>query len=198
MKAKELLSRRPIITGEATPAYLFHPLTPARVKAVLPRVKLIALLRNPVERAYSQYQMNMKRRYETLSFEEAIDTESQRMEADLARQGQNEMYFGIAHRRCSYLQRGIYADQLKRWFDCFDRRQFLILDSRDFAAQPQDVLEQVVAFLNLPAGHIQKYESHHVARYSGMAPQTRARLVEFFKPHNQRLYELLGHDFGWE
>src|SRR5437588_2037479 len=68
-----------LITGEASPYYLFHPHAPRRISALIPKVKLIALLRNPVDRAFSQHWLEVQSGYETLSFKEAIESEQERL-----------------------------------------------------------------------------------------------------------------------
>jgi lipopolysaccharide transport system ATP-binding protein len=180
--------------GVSSPSYLFHPRTPERVRLALPQVKLIALLRNPVDRAYSQHQMNFRKGIEPLSFEEAIAAEPERLHArsDWSDAGWR------ASSHVSYLTRGLYAEQLQRWFDHFPREQMLIIKSETFFAQPDDVFAHALRFLDLPAWQPDKFKVSNPGAYEQMQPETRARLMEYFSPHNQRLYALLGDDFAWE
>jgi hypothetical protein len=110
------------MTGEASPHYLFHPLAARRIANVLPEVKLIALLRNPVERAYSHYQLNVRRGREPLSFEQAIDKEEERLQGmrEKILAGEDIPLYNFLH--YSYLAKGIYADQLQYWFAQFPRQ----------------------------------------------------------------------------
>src|SRR5690349_3699828 len=101
------------VTGEASPAYLFHPQVPERIARLLPRVKLIVLLRNPVDRAYSQYYHTLQLGYETLTFEEAIAAEEERIAGEREKISQDEYYQSHAFKHQSYLSRGIYVDQLQ-------------------------------------------------------------------------------------
>src|SRR5437588_10677148 len=115
------LRKRPFLTGEASPSYLFHPLAPNRVAEVLPHVKLIALLRNPVSRAYSQYHHAIELGFETLSFEEAIRGEEERTAKEQEKILKNEHYYSDEYKHRSYLTKGIYVDQLQTWMKVLPR-----------------------------------------------------------------------------
>lgn len=186
------------ITGEATPYYLFHPLAPERIHAHFPQMKLIVLLRNPVDRAYSHYQYQVRLGNEVLSFEDALAQESERLHGEHARIEAETGYNSFAHQKFSYLTRGVYVDALARWFTFFPRDQFLILKSEDFYADPPAVLRRTFAFLDVQDWTLNTFTPFNQARYDDMHPDTRARLSAHFAPHNQRLYALLGEDFGWE
>lgn len=181
------------VTGEASPRYLIHPDAPKRAYDTLPKVKLIALLRNPVDRAYSHYHHMERKGKEPLSFEESVERErvqfNQNMEQVL------ENYKAISS---SYLTRGIYVDQLKRWMKYFPKEQFLILKSEDFFTDPQSTFNKVTDFLNLPEWDFLNQKQWNVGQYNMMDVQIREQLQAFFKPYNERLYELLGRDFGWD
>jgi hypothetical protein len=198
----ERVRKLDFITGEASPYYLFHPHAPARVAAVLPGVKLIVMLRNPVDRAYSHYYHEVAGNHETLaSFEEAIDCEEQRLAGELEKMGADEHYQSYNHRHFSYLARGIYVDQLQNWLKYLPREQFLILRSEDFYANPQDVFKATLSFLDLPAivpQETRQFKHYNVTQPPRMLAATRQRLVEYFKPHNARLYNFTGIDFNWE
>ena len=185
------------ITGEGSPYYIFHPLAAERIAALLPQVKLIALLRNPVERSYSHYQMSVRRGRETLSFEEAIAKEPERLAEVKEKIQVDDTFPMFNYKHYSYLTRSIYADQLPVWFEHFPREQIKIIKSEDFYADPPATFGAVTAFLGLPDWELSEYETHNPGRYSSMKPETRAQLVEYFQPHNQRLYELLDTNYGW-
>ena len=109
------VKKKEFITGEATPCYIFHPHVPRRVFKTIPGIKLIVLLRNPVDRAYSFYHHNLRRGLESLSFEEAIESEVKRLRGELEKMMDDENYFSFNRQYYSYLSRGIYVDQLKNW-----------------------------------------------------------------------------------
>jgi hypothetical protein len=196
------VQRRAFLTGEASPVYLFHPHVHKRVAQALPHVKLIVLLRNPVDRAYSQYYHSIELGLETRSFEEAIQDEAQRTAQEREKILKDEHYHSFIYRHHSYLTRGIYVEQLQAWMRFFPREQFLILKSEDFYADPTAILKKVYEFLDLPVTELQLskkgYTPLNNTSYSKMDGMLRTRLIEYFRPHNARLYEYLGIDFGWD
>lgn len=186
--------RRKLVTGESTPYYIFNPLVPERVFGTVPAVKLIAVLRNPVDRAYSQYHHQLSVGGETKSFEDVIAHER-------SLNGRREELFHedrYSFKHYSYLARGIYMDQLQAWARYFPTEQMLVVKSEDLAAQPQQTLNGVFEFLELPPWQPRGLRQDHKRTYDRMDAGTRRWLAEFFKPHNQRLYEYLGVDFGWD
>jgi hypothetical protein len=192
------IRRCPFVTGEASPYYIYHPHAAKRVAAAIPKVKLVALLRNPVDRAYSHYHHEVRGKAETLTFEEAIERETDRLSPDIERMSHDEHYMGYNHNHFSYLSRGIYVDQLKTWLQFFAPEQMLILRSEDFYRQPAEILGRVLDFLRLPGWEPRNYKRHNPGRYPRMDTETRRRLAEYFKPYNRELYNLLGTDFEWD
>jgi hypothetical protein len=197
----QMRNSRKYITGEASPYYLFHPHAPKRASAVIPGVKLIVLLRNPVDRAYSHYQHQLKRvkgeARETLTFEGAIEAEERMLPGEVSKMLQDEYYESSFHRTRSYLSRGIYVDQLLVWASFFQRQQMFILKSEDLFNGTTNALEGVLDFLEIPHWAPETYSIPNMREYAGVSPLIRQRLEEYYKPHNQRLYEYLGVDFGW-
>lgn len=194
------IQKHDLITGEASPYYLFHPQAAQRVAKTLPRAKFILLLRNPVDRAYSQYQHQTRQEgVEPLSFEEALESEEQRLAGEEEKMLRDEKYFSFNHRHYSYLARSKYIEQLPAWMDLFPREQFLLLRSEDLYADPKAIVKQTLDFLGLPSSYLkQEYKPFNDAKYAKMAPATRERLLAYFKPFNTRLYDYLGRDFGWD
>jgi hypothetical protein len=190
---------RQTITGEATP-YMPHRLAPERMAQVVPEVRLIALLRNPVERAYSDYQMAVRKGRETRTFDEAMRSAAKARLPEGNHPGPGDSRHWHLHRR--YLYRSLYVDQLVRWREFFDKEQLLVLKSEDFFENPIETLQRVLEFLDLPEWEPESEElmggKRNVGGYEReMDPATRRRLEEYFEPHNQRLYDYLGTDFGW-
>ena len=202
--AFEQTSKHHFVTGEASAYYLFHPHAPKRVAQLLPDTKFIVLLRNPVDRAYSQYNFEVDLGRESLSFEDALAAEEERIGKERERMLADEHYVSINHSRYSYLARGLYADQLCTWMGFFPREQFLLLKSEDFFTDPASTLETVSMFLQLPRlqahERTKKYKQHNYNNtpYSSMNPATRERLIDYFEPHNRRLADFLGMTFEWD
>lgn len=191
------IRRQQLITGEATAYYIFHPHAPKRIFQTLPGVKLIALLRNPVDRAYSHYHHEVRKGRENLRFEEALEKEEERIQREgrkmLVDESQDDRNFCYY----SYLSRGIYVDQLKLWMSIFRKEQILVIRSEDLYTNSAGVVAQVQEFLNVPKWDLREYKNYNDAQYLPMDPSTRKRLTKYFEPHNQRLYEFLGRDFAW-
>jgi hypothetical protein len=189
--------RHRLLTGEASPYYLYHPRVPDRIYETLPEVRLIALLRKPVERAYSHYQLNRRQDKEPLSFEEAIEREEERLRGEYERLVQDETYYSDNHYKFGYLTRGVYVDPLTRWRERFPAERLLVLRSEDLYRDPRETLFQVNRFLGLPEWEPGHFTPYNQKPYSEIDPKTRQKLLKYFEPHNRRLYEYLGRDFGW-
>jgi hypothetical protein len=186
------------ITGEATPCYLFHPHAARRVAELLPTTKLIVLLRNPVDRAYSHYNLSRAWGHEELSFDEAIACEEARIADDVQHLRDDEWYLGANRARFSYLSRGIYADQLPGWLQRFGSERLLILQSETFFADPGRTLGHVIDFLGLPPKKLDLNRDYPKLSRPPLEKATREQLTSFFQPHNERLFDLLGTEYDWE
>jgi hypothetical protein len=185
-------------TGEASPSYVFHPLVPQRIKESLPNIKLILLLRDPVARAYSHYQGNLRKGHEKLSFREAIEQEENRLEGEREKIIADQTYPMYRYLVFSYLSRGVYIDQLRNWFKSFPREQILILRSEDFFNNPPKVFQRVLTFLGLPDWELDNYDIFNFGSYEKMDHRMENELKTYFHHHNQELYEYLGLNFNWE
>jgi Sulfotransferase domain len=189
---------RPFLTGEASPSYISYGRAAQRVRDLLPQAKLIAVLRNPVDRAYSQFQLSRREGLEDLdSFEEAARQEADRLRPELARMAADPSYASSRFGTWSYLARSRYAEQLEGWLECFSLDQFLFLKAEDLFAEPDRTLDTVYDFLGLP-GHALELPHLNQSQYDGMPDDLRDQFNEYFKPYNERLYGLVGIDFGWE
>jgi hypothetical protein len=189
--------KRRSITGEATPEYLFHRSAPEMMAKVIPQARLIVLLRNPVDRAYSHYHNRVRIARETRSFEEAIEVEKEWLLAKEGAAPEYEPCTRVERPHVDYLSRGIYVDQLLRWSKHYSQQQMLVLKSEDLFERTLETLKLVLNFLDLPDWEPEAVKIPNEGRYEEMAPATRRRLEEYFEPHNRRLYEYLGVDFGW-
>ncbi len=186
------------LTGEATPNYIYHPLCAERAFSVVPDAKLIVLLRNPVERAYSNYHHMVRTKREPFSFEEAIAAEENRLEGTVEQIKNNPNASLRNFFNYSYLARGRYIEQVENWLQFYPREQFLFLRSEDMFENPAKMFGQISDFLALPDFDLKEYPNANPGRYAPMKDETRTYLNEYFRPYNKRLYALLGIDFGWD
>ena len=182
---------------DSSPYYLFHPQVPQRAHALLPNARLIVLLRDPVRRAYSHYWHERDKGREPRSFEDAIAAEPERIERDHERLATGEIERSASHQYFSYLARGRYAEQLQRWLQFYPREQLLVLRFEDLAKEPLPVLNRSLEWLGLPAMASARLEPRNTRKYPPIAPETAARLQEYFAPHNAELESLLGGSLGW-
>jgi len=183
--------------GEASPSYLFHPLAPERVRALVPGARLIALLRNPVDRAFSHFQHEVALGREPLSFEDALDREDERMDGALERMRADPRYFSRAWWNHTYVARGRYAEQLERWLASFPREQLLVVLTDDLRDDADATYRRVLDFLGVEPRSLDAYPPVFSRDYEAMAAETRARLSADFSEPNRRLAELLGRELPW-
>lgn len=185
-------------TGEATPYYLFHPLAAERMAQVLPNAKLIIMLRNPVDRAYSHYSHIRRVGREPLSFEDAIASEPDRLAGEADRIVADPNYSTFMHGHYSYLARSRYSEQLPRWLKSFSREQMLILPSEEQTNSPAVTFKKALAFLGLNDWFPGQFNVYKQGSYEKMLASTRKKLLDYFRPYNQQLYDLLGMKFDWD
>lgn len=186
------------ITGESSPYYMFHPLAAPRIAAALPRVKLIVLLRNPIDRAYSHYNHEQARGHEALCFEDALEQEPERLAGEAGKLRANAGYRSFSYQHFSYLARGMYADQLERIFSLFPRDDVLVLGSEELFLAPVETHMRVLEFLGLSAVPLRQYPQLNPGTYSGMDGRLRRQLADHFSGPNERLSRLIGRDVDWD
>lgn len=187
------------VVGEASPYYLFHPAVPTRVALDLPDVRVIVTLRNPVSRAYSNYWDRRAYGTEDLpTFEQAIEAEPQRLaEVDHQRLREDPCYYSFHHDHHTYLARGRYAEHLRSWIELVPAERLLILEAEQLFRAPAETFDQVRRFLRLPPWTGIGLDPYNRRVQPPIAPDTKALLAEYYRPHNAALYELLGRDLGW-
>jgi hypothetical protein len=187
-----------LVTGEASPYYLFHPHVPYRIAKHLPEVKLIVMLRDPIERTYSQWQHELKRGFEHMdTFEEALDAEPGRLAGEVERMEADPDYKSHNHQHHSYMARSRYADQLDVYRSLFPAGQILAIKAEDLFSDPAEEYARVLEFLGLTPFAGAKFEVHNGYKRAPMNPDTRARLEEHFADSNRRLVDMLGPRFTW-
>ena len=175
-----------------------HPLAAKRAHDIIPNAKIIVMLRNPVDRAYSHYQMEKANNNEGLSFEEAIENEPERIRGEFEEMLRNENNSGRNYPHRAYIKSGEYLDQIKLWTELFPKENFMFIKSEEFNKNPSMVYNEVLKFLGLHPFELKKYEKIRKREYEKMNPKTRKKLIEYFKPHNQILSKFLEMEFDWD
>ena len=220
------IKRKNLITCDSTSSYFVHPLIPARVHKLLPSAKLIVILRNPVERAYSEFHYTVALGLElTENFEDVIKSELKRIEIgnkkpELKIENTNYKHFTFSH-----LRDGLYAQHLERWLKFFSKEQLLVLHTKDLYTNLDQTLSETFEFLNLPkyqienrieknkidkirplSGHERNIYKNidsktrtlfNVQNYPEIKSETRKFLQDFFRPHNEKLFKMIGKRFDW-
>lgn len=188
----------PILTGESSPYYLYHPIAPARVAATLPGVKCIVLLRDPVSRAWSHFQHARRLVWEQREFREAVDEQLRDPAATERVLLADPTRHVPAHQLQTYVHRGHYAEQLERWFAAVGRECVLVLNAEAFYRDTDAQVQRVLSFLDLPHAPVKLRRPSNAGNYKeSMDDDVRLRLIEHFAPHNERLYALLGERYDW-
>ena len=180
------------LTGEGSPYYLVHPLAPERVWKFNPAMKLIAILRDPVERAWSHYRHEVRRGIEVLDFEAALAAEPERLAGAEKQLLRAPHYYSFAHHHYSYLDRGRYAHYLHAWLERFSRGQLLVLHSEDLFRDPNSVVGRAYAFLGLPPHQVSGTAAPRASSPGpALDPGLRKRLQDHFAADQARLRPIL-------
>ena len=186
------------ITGESSPYYMFHPLAGQRIAKELPSVKLLVLLRDPVERAYSAHSHELARGYETeSSFERALELEEERIAGEAERMAADPTYESHHLQHHAYLARGQYVEQLERLAALVGRDRLHVIDSDDFFADPRPAFDAVCDFLGLPRWADISFGKHNARSRSPMSAELRGLLEGHFAPYDERLADWWGRVPSW-
>lgn len=185
------------LTVESSPYYLFHPLAGARIARDLPGVRLLVLLRDPVERAYSAYTHERARGFETESFERALDLEPTRTAGEAERMVADPAYDSLHIQHNAYLARGQYVDQLERLERLVGRDRIHVVDSQGFFGQPEQHFGEVLQFLGLPPHPQTRFDRHNARPRLPLSGDLRRTLDEHFRPYDERLAAWLGWEPSW-
>lgn len=188
------------VVGEASPYYMFHPAAPARAAATVPDARVIVLLRDPVSRAYSNFWDRKAFGSEDLAtFEQALAAEQTRLATvDDDRLRDDPRYYSFHHDHHSYLARGRYAEHLEPWLGAVAPERRLVLQAEHLFVDPAGAFGTVQRFLGIPETAEVPLRHYNERQRPAMDPATRGWLADYYRPHNQTLYRLLGQDLGWE
>jgi sulfotransferase family protein len=182
---------------EASGYYMFHPHAPKRMSAALPEVKIVAMVRDPVERAYSAYKHEFARGFETETFARAIALEETRITPEHRRMVSDPHYQSATYRHQAYRARGHYAEQLRVFVDLLGRDRVHVIESERFFAEPTRVYCDLLRFLGEPVIAPATFGVFNARPGRSLAPALEAELRAHFAPHDQALAELLGRRPAW-
>lgn len=195
-KLRKDVGAEPVVF-ESSPYYGFHPLAGERIAKDLPGVRLLVLIRDPVERAYSAHAHELARGYETEPFEAALELETSRVAGEEQRLRDEPHYISHAHQHQAYVGRGQYADLLSRLASLVGRDRLHVVDSHEFFVHPEATFAAVLDFLGLPAAPGIRFEQHNARPRSAMPHALRTRLEQHFEPYDEQLAGWLGKPPSW-
>lgn len=184
-----------LIVGEASPNYMYFPGAAKRAFKSLPEVKLIVILRNPIDRAISHYYMAARLGQEKRSLEEVLAAEVEIIK-NIPQPAFEAVNF--LQKPGGYVRCGLYVYFLKKWMSVFPRERVLVLKSEEMYENPAATMEQVFAFLEVPNNQLSEYKNYFYGSYSRQEEEMRSSLSALLQPHNQRLEDYLGMTFNWE
>ncbi|MEX0597101.1 MAG: sulfotransferase domain-containing protein [Candidatus Paceibacterota bacterium] len=194
------------LVGEKTPTYSYDPMVPERMFAKLPDAKIIWILRNPIDRAYSNYWHAVKKGVEMDTFEDAVKDDDKRYKENIFR---------------AYIRRSIYVEQIERYLEFYPLEQMYFITFEKLKNDPENEITKLVEFLKIPSFNfkevpssnktylprsisleyyskklfgksiawklIHKLNASSTSGYVPMSQDIHERLVEYFKPYNEEL-----------
>ena len=181
---------------DASPYYLFHPLAPARAAQVVPDALIVAVLRDPVERAFSHWK-ERRNHTEDLGFAEALAAEADRTRGEEDRMVADPGYVSFAHRHQTYVAQGRYAPMLERWFEAFGRDRMVVAAAEEMYADPQSFCDQLFGRLGLPDHNLGEPEPYNAEPSADMDPAIREELRQRLAPDITAVEALLGRPMPW-
>lgn len=179
-------SERHLIYGESTPSYMYRYNAPKKIWRYNPHMKWILLLRNPVERAFSHWNMQFSKGKDNRTFAQALLTEMEHCRGSLTQ-----------CRKFSYIARGFYTEQLRRILLYFPRDQLLVIRSEEMRDMPESVLQQVWAFLGVEGIRVTPLsdEQAHIRSYAhGLQKEEFEALRHIFEYEILQLERMLDWD----
>ena len=186
-----------VVTFESSGYYLFHPLAAARIARDLPGVRVVVLVREPVERAYSAHRHEQARGYESESFEVALDLEEERIAGEVEKIIADPSYESFHHRHHSYLARSRYSEQIDRLYELLGADRVCIVDAGAFFENPADEFDRLRSWLGLSDWKPETVEQWNARPRSPMPEELRQRLDRYFEPYDARLADQMGRTPSW-
>ena len=188
------------VTFETTPDYLSHPLAPRLCHQLLPDIKLVVTLRNPVERAFSHF--NFVKNYGgeavDVSFEQGLELEQQRIDDALDLMAKDRYNSARLLSRYGYRRNGEYASHLKTWLHYYPIDQFYFIDFEDIKNDVNTVMRNLCDFLELPFEPIKSKTIKNKSVYKEvMNDKLLVALKNHYASHNENLYKLIGKKYQW-
>ena len=181
---------------DVTTKYMEEESTANNVYQTKPNMKIIIILRNPVDRAYSQYHLSVRQTAERRSFEDVVEENMNRLNKESHEHYEIKPKFSV--KEDNYLKKGLYALQLRYWLKIFPRENILIVSTEEFESNQQIIYNKIFEFLNISKFEVKNTKKMEKGNYPPMKSETRNLLLEYFRPHNHELFELINMEFDWD
>ena len=181
---------------DVTTKYMEEESTANNVYQTKPNMKIIIILRNPVDRAYSQYHLSVRQTAERRSFEDVVEENMNRLNKESHEHYEIKPRFSA--KEDNYLKKGLYALQLKYWLKIFPRENILIVSTEEFESNQQIIYNKIFEFLNISKFEVKNTKKMEKGNYLPMKSETRNLLLDYFRPHNHELFELINMEFDWD
>lgn len=185
------------VTFDASGYYMFHPLAAQRIGRDLPDVKILVLVRDPIERAYSAYRHEYARGFETEDFERALALEDERVQPELERMLADHSYQSQSYRHQAYRRRGQYDEQLSRLASAVGKEHLLVVESESFFSRPETEYRRILDFLGLRPHVPERFDRWNARPGTDIPSGAQRFLASAFQDHDDRLVEYLGHAPSW-
>jgi hypothetical protein len=184
-------------TFEISGYYMFHPLAAERMARTLPGAHVVAMVRDPVERAYSAYRHEYARGFEDLEFAEALAREDERTAGEAEKLARGDGYVSYAHRHHAYRQRSEYAPQLQRYISEFGAERVHIIDAESFFADPGGEFVRLQQALGLEVWRPEKVERWNARAGDALPEEERALMLKKFERFDENLAKIMGGTPSW-
>jgi len=181
---------------DVTTTYMEEESTANNVYQIKPNMKIIVILRNPVDRAYSQYHLSLREKAEKRSFEDAMEENMNELNKESHERYEIKPKFSVEEN--NYLKKSLYAQQLRHWLNIFPMESMLILSTEEFESKQQVIYNKIFEFLNISQFEVKNTEKMEKGSYPQMKSETRSLLLDYFRSHNNELFKLINKKFDWE
>ena len=181
---------------DVTTKYMEEESTANNVYQTKPNMKIIIILRNPVDRAYSQYHLSVRQTAERRSFEDVVEENMNRLNKESHEHYEIKPRFSA--KEDNYLKKGLYALQLRYWLKIFPRENILIVSTEEFESNQQIIYNKIFEFLNISKFEVKNTKKMEKGNYPPIKSETRNLLLDYFRQHNHELFELINMKFDWD
>jgi len=181
---------------DVTTKYMEEESTANNVYQTKPNMKIIIILRNPVDRAYSQYHLSVRQTAERRSFEDVVEENMNRLNKESHEHYEIKPKFSA--KEDNYLKKGLYALQLRYWLKIFPRENILIVSTEEFESNQQIIYNKIFEFLNISKFEVKNTKKMQKGNYPPIKSETRNLLLDYFRQHNHELFELINMKFDWD